>query len=321
MYMAPEQAQGEVIDQRADLFSLGSVLYVMCSGRPPFRASTTLAVLKRVAEDTPRPIREIIPEVPEWLCAIIARLHAKKASDRFQTAREVADLLGRYTEELELHGTVTGTAPYLPAAAPPGAEAAPSAAVHLQRERSARRRRYRFAAAVCALVVLASAAAVRFWPRGGSDGADRTPALAAAPFDASQARAHQEAWARHLRVPVEVENSIGMKFQLIPPGQFLMGSPDSEPGRATHEGPQHEVALTRPFYLGAHDVTVGQFKAFVSESGYRTESEIDGGNGNTPCPRRPSGSTPVAPVPRRSSLSGTTPPNWASMPGTVATPR
>ena len=49
--MAPEQAQGEAIDHRADLFSLGSVLYVMCSGRPPFRASTTLAVLKRVAED------------------------------------------------------------------------------------------------------------------------------------------------------------------------------------------------------------------------------------------------------------------------------
>ncbi len=68
MYMAPEQAQGEPIDQRTDLFSLGSVLYTMCSGRPPFRAANTLAVLKRVVEDTPRPIREIIPEVPEWLC-------------------------------------------------------------------------------------------------------------------------------------------------------------------------------------------------------------------------------------------------------------
>ena len=87
LYMAPEQAKGEAIDQRADLFSLGSVLYVMCSGRPPFRASTTLAVLKRVAEDTPRPIREIIPEVPNWLCAIVARLHAKKPEDRFASAR------------------------------------------------------------------------------------------------------------------------------------------------------------------------------------------------------------------------------------------
>ena len=63
-YMAPEQARGEALDHRADLFSLGSVLYAMCTGRPPFRAENTLAVLKRVCEDTPRPIREINPEVP-----------------------------------------------------------------------------------------------------------------------------------------------------------------------------------------------------------------------------------------------------------------
>ena len=93
MYMSPEQAKGETLDQRADLFSLGSVLYVMAAGRPPFRANGTLAVLKRVAEDTPRPIREIIPEMPEWLCDIIAKLHAKNPADRYQSAREVADVL------------------------------------------------------------------------------------------------------------------------------------------------------------------------------------------------------------------------------------
>ncbi len=101
MYMAPEQAEGEAIDQRADLFSLGSVLYVMCSGRPPFRASTTMAVLKRVTEDTPRPIREIIPEVPEWLCAIVAKLHAKNRAERFQSAKEVADLLSQHLAHMQ----------------------------------------------------------------------------------------------------------------------------------------------------------------------------------------------------------------------------
>src|SRR6202035_236547 len=55
-YMAPEQARGEALDGRADLFSLGSVLYAMATGRPPFRAETTMAVLRRVSEDAARPI-------------------------------------------------------------------------------------------------------------------------------------------------------------------------------------------------------------------------------------------------------------------------
>jgi hypothetical protein len=95
MFMSPEQANGEPLDHRADLFSLGSVLYTMCTGQPPFRAKSTLAVLRRVADDMPRPIPETIPEVPSWLCDIIARLHAKKPEDRFATAREVADMLER----------------------------------------------------------------------------------------------------------------------------------------------------------------------------------------------------------------------------------
>ena len=106
MYMAPEQAQGEPIDQRADLFSLGSVLYTMCSGRPPFRAANTMAVLKRVVEDTPRPIREIIPEVPEWLCELISGLHAKNPADRITSAQDVADLLAQRLAELQGPGTI-----------------------------------------------------------------------------------------------------------------------------------------------------------------------------------------------------------------------
>src|SRR5262249_3908000 len=95
-YMSPEQAQGETVDHRSDLFSLGSVLYAMCTGRPPFRATGTMAVLKRVCEETPRPIREINPDIPEWLCAIIAKANAKKPADRFQSAKEVAGLLSQH---------------------------------------------------------------------------------------------------------------------------------------------------------------------------------------------------------------------------------
>jgi WD40 repeat protein/serine/threonine protein kinase len=94
-YMAPEQARGEALDYRADLFSLGSVLYAMCTGRPPFRAGAPLAVMKRVCEETPRSIREQNPNIPEWLERVVMMLLAKDPAQRFQTAGEVADLLGR----------------------------------------------------------------------------------------------------------------------------------------------------------------------------------------------------------------------------------
>ncbi len=93
LFMSPEQAAGAKLDHRSDLFSLGSVLYAITSGRPPFRAENTLAILKRVAEDTPRPIPEIIPETPEWVCQIIAKLMAKDPDQRFQTAAVAAEAL------------------------------------------------------------------------------------------------------------------------------------------------------------------------------------------------------------------------------------
>ncbi|MFO0902233.1 MAG: serine/threonine-protein kinase [Pirellulales bacterium] len=90
LYMSPEQAEGEAVDARSDLFSLGSVLYALATGHPPFRASTPLAVLKRVSEDAPRAIREVNPAIPAWLENIIARLHAKDPAQRFQTAAELS---------------------------------------------------------------------------------------------------------------------------------------------------------------------------------------------------------------------------------------
>jgi serine/threonine protein kinase len=92
-YMAHEQAHGEPVDTRADLFSLGSVLYALCTGVPPFRAATSLAVLRQVSEVTPRPVRSLNPAVPAWLEALISRLLVKDPAGRYQSAAEVADLL------------------------------------------------------------------------------------------------------------------------------------------------------------------------------------------------------------------------------------
>lgn len=61
-------------------------------------------------------------------------------------------------------------------------------------------------------------------------------------------------------------NSIGLKFVRIPAGEFTMGSPDDEPARRADEGPEHRVRITRPFFLGATEVTVGQFRLFVEQT-------------------------------------------------------
>lgn len=105
-YMSPEQARGESLDHRSDLFSLGSVLYAMCTGHSPFRAESTLGVLRRISDDPPRPVREINPDVPDWLAAIIDRLLAKNPDERFQSAAEVSEQLEQWLAWMQQPSTV-----------------------------------------------------------------------------------------------------------------------------------------------------------------------------------------------------------------------
>jgi hypothetical protein len=88
-YLAPEQIAAKDVDQRADLFSLGSVLYAMCTGDAPFAGPTALAIVRQVAEATPPPIRERNSAIPDWLVCLVERLLAKDPAQRIQTAREV----------------------------------------------------------------------------------------------------------------------------------------------------------------------------------------------------------------------------------------
>lgn len=96
-FMSPEQAKGDPVDFRSDLFSLGSVMYMSCTGHSPFRSETVFGVIKRVCETEPRPIRETKPQIDAWLCDFINKLHSKNPKDRFQSAEEVSELL---SEEL-----------------------------------------------------------------------------------------------------------------------------------------------------------------------------------------------------------------------------
>ena len=78
-------------------------------------------------------------------------------------------------------------------------------------------------------------------------------------------------------------NSLGMPFVLIPAGGFQMGSPDSEPGHRTNEGPVHEVVLSKPFYLAIHPVTQRAYEEVMG----RNPSRFTTANGGGPVPRTP----------------------------------
>ena len=91
--MSPEQARGEIVDQRSDLFSLGCVMYTMCTGFSPFRADNMLAVMKKVCEETPRAIDQINASIPEWLCQLVHRLLEKEPERRVATAEGVVQVL------------------------------------------------------------------------------------------------------------------------------------------------------------------------------------------------------------------------------------
>lgn len=92
-YMSPEQSRGEPVDARSDLFSLGSVMYAMATGRPPFRAETSVAVLRMISDNQACSLREVNPNVPTWLQLIVSHLHEKSTERRFQSAAEVTRLL------------------------------------------------------------------------------------------------------------------------------------------------------------------------------------------------------------------------------------
>jgi len=92
-YMSPEQALGKPLDARSDLFALGAVLFTLATGKPPFRADSSHAVLRMVTDVEPADVRLANPDMPAWLAGITARLLAKDPAARYPSATEVAAIL------------------------------------------------------------------------------------------------------------------------------------------------------------------------------------------------------------------------------------
>lgn len=100
-YMSPEQARGDDVDPRSDLFSLGSLMYFLATGRVPFRAERSFGVIQKIINESPTLANVINPHIRPELASIIAKLHEKEAGRRYQSATELADLLRDYLSHLQ----------------------------------------------------------------------------------------------------------------------------------------------------------------------------------------------------------------------------
>jgi formylglycine-generating enzyme required for sulfatase activity len=262
-YLAPEQAAGQPVDARCDLFSLGAILYRMCTGQQAFKGADTMSLLLALATEEPTPVRVLRPAVPQPLADLVVQLLAKAPAQRPASARKVAEALAALEQDSPpVLGDDSTTGP----AEPTRRWLLPTTG----------RGRAGLLVAGGAAVLLLVLLGVFLWPKKGAPPAPDEPPKSAGPARPAG--------------PETLTNSIGMKLVKVPAGKFWMGSSPEEiawtinlklpwPPAAfvAAEGPRHEVDITRPFFLGAHEVTVGQFRAFVKATGYRTEAEKGGG--------------------------------------------
>ncbi len=128
LYMSPEQArsEGHRVDGRSDIFSLGVVLYELLAGRKPFRGDSRLEVMNQITSSEPRPLRQIDDTIPRELERICQKALAKRLSERYDTARDMAeDLLHFLEAEGSLASTSAATSPVKQAQPPSTQELTP----------------------------------------------------------------------------------------------------------------------------------------------------------------------------------------------------
>jgi len=232
-YMAPEQAGGKQVDRRCDLFSLGCVLYLMCTGEMPFKGNDTISILSALALEDPAPPVSLNLEIPTELSDFVMQLLAKKPEERPESATKVVQVL----QEIE-DPTCEMKVPLPPAPTSSGG------------------RRWAIPA-VIAVILGVSLLAYQLLPRGeksAPSGVDWRNKESLSPPSVVERDEMRFDLGNGVTLEVIKINAMGKTF--------LMGSPKNELGRDDDEE-QHEVTFGHDFYMGKYEVTQEEYEAIM----------------------------------------------------------
>ena len=282
-YMSPEQGRGQKVDGRTDLFSLGAVLYRLCTGKTPFEGANVMAILTALSVDEPTPVRELNPEVPGPLAELIHQLLAKQTTDRPQTAEEVVKRVRRMMEKPAVHNAPTDP----PATTQPEVVHVPMpiTAVHesafadlalageeeltpvAHASGSPRKPRSRWligsAFALLAACLVVGVIIIKITNKDGTTSTHTIEVPDGAKADITKDGKPLAVVTPKPAIPSEgpptFKNSIGMEFVKVPKGTAWLGGGGGKPGET-------QVVFEQDFYLGKYEVTQEEWEKVTGEN-------------------------------------------------------
>jgi formylglycine-generating enzyme required for sulfatase activity/tRNA A-37 threonylcarbamoyl transferase component Bud32 len=283
-YMAPEQVQdSHQVDIRADVYSLGCALYHLLAGKTPFADTHPAARPAMHLSQEPPPIEQCRPCVPPRVAAVVRKMMAKDRQQRHQTPGEAAEALAALLRRDGVSEPASGakggpeTSPSLAVTETASGESIvpPTRTVSLPPLISAARRPGRPAgnravllAGLIGVALTLSLGCLAFLvvpvlSRGDKDG-ERQAGKDKSLKDKDKAPADKDKAPREEigKDKDTFSNSVGMKFVRVKAGTFMMGSPKDEKDRGGDEL-QHEVELTKDFFIGVTEVTQKQYRAVM----------------------------------------------------------